>query len=393
MDVQFLNLLTLFLNRLGTWWLDKMTLAEFCCNREIDSLDCIHIGMLHVPRETIYQRCAAFNIECHSSDDTNVYELVLSNKRIEIYNYCPLNKYYYSGKVYKSWIQCDEETASEIRKKNPFMAATGLWKVAIDPVYPIEFFLPYQCGCVLDCVEPEWFKKIERKPTIWNIHDLFFDEARTKNGVELLSQLYECGLKAGIADAMFIGYGTALGAVRHGGFIPNDRDMDMCILADRITKENALAYVEECKAAKLGEYRWRTPMVRSDTGMPLWFSLGPKNPVSDNGVKCCQWFWFKYGGYYWHSKGGLWVSPSKFNPHKTNYAPTDAAIAKGVPADCVDNLIEFPFLGLPVLLPQTTGACLDCWYPGWPVPREGASAHTHILVVGDWNDEKTWRIS
>jgi len=127
--------------------------------------------------------------------------------------------------------------------------------------------------------------------------------------------------------------------------------------------------------------------------MPLWFSLGPKNPV-DGGIKSCNWFWFSHGGYWWHSKGGMWVSPTKFSKRKTQYNSGDAAIAKGIPLSCIAgrSLVTARFRGTTVLAPETLGMCLDHWYPCWPAPRDGASAHEWIMVVEKWEDQNTWRI-
>lgn len=368
-----------------------MALAEFCCNRDLESVSAIHIGMTNVSRETICQRCTMFGFPYEQTDDEIV--TVMFGKPIHIIIYERERKQYLTGGIYGEWVRCSDERAAELRNKNPYMTAAGMWRVPYSQTFPAEYYLPYCPGFVLDQIVPGWFQTIKHRPFSWGINDHFFDEARAKNGVELLAQLYECGRKAKIDHAMFIGFGTLLGAIRHGGFIPNDRDMDMCILADRISVDAALAYIEACQAAGLGEHRWRAPEFRADTGMPLWFSLGPKNPVSESGVKCCQWFWFKHGGYWWHSKGAQWISPSKFNPHKVAYTQSDAAIAKGIPEGCVNRLVEHNFLGLPVLVPSTAGRCLDEWYPGWPVPREGASAHTYHLVVGNWHDERTWRVS
>lgn len=398
MDPQLLNFFTVFFSRSGIWFLTGPSLAEFCCNRRIDKDGCIYIGMVETSIQSIADKCSTYNLSCTVLDcaiHTNI-----KGFDVFIIFYQPDKKNWLIAKDNKKgrlpthvlkneWIRCSEDTAQEIRKKTPYMSGIGMWKVPCSQVNTTEFLLPYKAGHVIDAWGPWSFS---HESVDWYIGDVFMNEERKKNGLELLSQLYECGRKAGIDHAMFVGFGTALGIVRHGDFIPNDRDMDMCINADLITPEKGLKYVEECKAMGLGEHRWRAPEVRSDTGMPLWFSLGPKDPVIHNGIKCCQWFFFRHGGYWWHSKGGMWLDPHKFNPHKNQYTKDDAAIAKGIPEHCIIKLVPYIFKGIDVQIPSSIGACLDEWYPGWMVPKEGASAHNYVMVVGKWEDHNTWRI-
>lgn len=393
---QTLNLCSIFFNRLGgIWFLIGNSLAQFCCNRQIVVDDMISVGVYGVEKKHILDRFAMFDITL-----VKEYDRVLIGMhncvafRILIYTDSRKGNIECADAHHsfpKTWLQCSSELAQEIREKNPFMS-DGLWRVPINETDTIEFRLPYMIGSVLDSWCGEWWKTIEHDPSVWHFNDVYFDEPRKKNGLELIGQMYECGKKAGIVHAMFIGYGTLLGFIRQGDFVPNDRDMDMCIVADWITVEQALAYVAYCKEAGLGEHRWVPAQCREDTGMPLWFSLGPKNPVSESGIKSCNWFWFSHGGYWWHSKGGMWVTPTKFSKKKTQYNSSDAAIAKGVPQDCLKDLREAKFNGVPVLVPDSPGACLDHWYKNWCVPKEGASAHEWILVIEKWEDKNTWRI-
>jgi len=392
---QLINLCTVFFNRIGTWFLTGPSLWNFCCNRNITVDNEIHIGLYGVSVSDVLTRCELFNIKVEDINPTTITATALESTII-IHLYEDSRKGTIASGAHrfpKEWLFCNANTVHEIRKKNGTMGGDGLWHVPLSQIQAIEFKLPYMAGSVCDSYKSDWFVDLKHDPVEWNIHDIFFDEARKTNGVELLGQLYECGRKAGIDHAMFIGFGTALGAIRHGDFIPNDRDMDMCIIADWITTDQGLAYVSECEKAHLDEYRWRTPECRGDTGMPLWFSLGPKNPVSQSGVKCCQWFWFKHDGYWWHSKNKLWIDPKKFNPHKTTYTNKDDAIAKGIPEFCLNKLVGIKFKGIDVKIPDGIGSCLDSWYPSWMSPAEGASAHEHILVVGDWTDKNTWRTS
>lgn len=400
MDAQVLNFFTVFFSRMGAWFLTGPSLVEFCCNRRIDKNSVIYIGVIGVPQTTIEERCRTYNLSFEAIDGAILTSIKDFAVRFIFYKdgrkgwlEAQANK---KGKIpahslHKSWVSCDDGTAQEIRKKSPYMAGNGFWKVQCSQIAAIDFPLPYKAGHVIDAWGP-WLPDLQHAPVDWFIGDVFMNEERKVNGLELLKQLYECGERAGIAEFMFVGFGTALGIARHGDFVPNDRDMDMCINADLITPEQGQRYVEECKKAGLGEHRWRVPQVRDDDNMPLWFSLGPKDPVVQNGIKCCQWFFFKHGGYWWHSKGGMWIDAHKFNPAKNQYTKDDVAIAKGVPEHCIQNLIPYNFKGVQVKVPENIGACLDEWYPGWMVPKEGASAHTYVMVVGNWKDKSTWRI-
>jgi hypothetical protein len=388
-----LNFCHVFFGRIGTWFLIGPSLMEFCCNRNIVIDGCISVGLYNVNKQEVVARLEAFNVTLKHEA---VASLVVGCYDIEFHIF--LFSDFRKGAIAcgavsfpKAWLQCDAALCAEVRQKNPLMSL-GMWRIPLNEKETIEFRLPFKAGSVLDAWMPGWWTTIKHDPSVWRFHDVFFDLPRKLNGVELIKQMYDCGRKAGIDHAMFIGYGTALGAVRHGDFIPSDRDMDMCIVADWISVEQALEYVRLCREAGLGEHRWVTPQCRSDTGMPLWFSLGPKNPVSQSGVKSCNWFWFSHGGYWWHSKGGMWVSPTKFSKKKTQYNAGDAAIAKGAPLECLNSLVTMDFLGAQVRVPDRLGCCLDHWYPCWPAPREGASAHEWVMVVEKWEDKNSWRI-
>ena len=390
-----INLAHTFLNRVGSWFLTGPSLWEFCCNRDIIANDKITIGIIDSSAERIEMRCQDMGLTVLSTDrHTVTTSLGGIETTITIYSDTTKGKVTCADHDFpKSYVKCNEDTAQEIRKKNSVMGGHGFWRVPLSQTQPLEFNLPFLPGSILDIGWPGWFLNIKHKPVAWGINDVFFDDFRTKNGVELIQKMYECATEAKIDKSLFMGFGTALGAVRHGGFVPSDRDMDACILADEITVEQANKYVQACQDHHLNEYRWKPPQRRSDTNMPLWFSIGPKNPVSDNGVKSCNWFFFNHGGYIWHSKGREWISPAKFNPSKTNYSQADEAIAKGIPSTCIPKLVPMNFLGLTMLVPANLGACLDNWYGGsWCCPKEGASAHNHILVVGRWNDQNTWRV-
>jgi hypothetical protein len=101
---------------------------------------------------------------------------------------------------------------------------------------------------------------------------------------------------------------------------------------------------------------------------------------------------FKWNGFYWHSKGGRWVSRRKFDNREFPYVPSDDAIMKGIPQQYLDRLAEAKFHGIKVQFPAKIGTCADFWYPGWWLPKEGGASKKRVVcVVRDWKDEKTWK--
>ena len=400
MDEMLCNNIAVFFNRLGTWFLTDMSLANYCCNRDITNGCIITIGMLGIEPATIEEKCRLFDVPFEKTEYENKIGVRISGITVHVSLFQPSRKGWLECngiQIRPEWVQCSPDVKDELkRKRSEYIGNDCLWTIPMSQMYPQTFNVPYMVGTLLDATVPKWFGRVKHPDVTkwenWNIHDLFFDEPRRKNGYELLQKLYECGRSSGIADNMFVGFGTLLGIIRHGSFLAHDRDMDMCIVADGTNPEMAMLYAKTCDETGLGECRWRPPELRPDTGMPLWFSLGPKNPVTDSGVKCCQWFWFKYGGYWWHTKGGQWVNPNKFSHNKTAYTANDVAICKGIPEDCIEALMPYNFNGTMVNIPTTPGRCLDNWYPGWPVPDTKASAHTYIMVIGDWGNKDTWRI-
>jgi len=278
----------------------------------------------------------------------------------------------------------DDETIGLVKS----LSNTGTWRVPILGMEQYTFELPYRLGAVLD-ENPGWFKD---QRSGWDHSGGFMDKKRKANAVELIRSMLECGERAGILHAMFLAFGVTLGYVREADFIPNDNDLDMCIFADRITKEQGDRYFEECNKAGLFENRLRGPARRDDDGKILWFSLGPKSITAEHGIKSCNWFWFEHGKYLWHSKGNLWVNARKFNQQKISYTSADRALAKGIPARYFDKMTEIDFHGIKIQAPAMAGTCCDWWYPGWCHRHGGSSAHQMILVVPDWKNKKSWHM-
>jgi len=224
------------------------------------------------------------------------------------------------------------------------------------------------------------------------------------NAKELLPQIKECAVKAGIYASWFISFGTLLGAIRPTkrkwgheeivvrGFIPHDDDMDIGILSHKITIEQEHDYIELLTQAGMFDHR-KIFQFREDTNRCLWFSLRKtKTPV---GTKCCNWFFYPWKDYMWHSKGVDWAGNArKFSVEKY---PRDisnvAGIGKGLPVKYFDELIEVELEGEMYNVPAMYGSCLDSWYPCWHAPKiGGTSTAEQVMSVGKWEDEATWRI-
>jgi hypothetical protein len=246
----------------------------------------------------------------------------------------------------------------------------------------IGFQFPPNMGAVCDQVNPGWTEII--KPTSSYVYPegCFFDAQRRKNGHDLIVKLLECGKKVGIDDKMFLGFGGALGYALIGDFMPNDDDADLCILGDEIPQEQLHAYFMECRKAGLMENRERGPV--SVEGKYVWFSLGPKSPYTEHGMKSCVWIWFKHGGFYWHSKGKKWIGRKGLNQE----FPT----AKGIPESIFNGELKtVNFGGIEVKVPKMLGSCLDWQYPGWINRKQESSVIKAVLVMPK-DDRKSWFI-
>lgn len=250
-----------------------------------------------------------------------------------------------------------------------------------------------------------------------------------KAAIDSLKIIHLCAEEAGIRHALFVNFGLLLGIVREKDFIPWDNDVDMCVQADKITPEQEIAYFNLLKAKGMFSHREKIAFRKCHDGYPslrlnlkrlknypdiqrdfdenkedfeslygiapktnvrlAWFSLRKKH----NYPKFCHWFMFPWNGFYWHTKGSKWVTPSKFDMQKWGYDLNIDAIMKGIYDFCVEDLQTVNFYGMKINIPLNAGACLDFQYPGWFLPRKGgASAKKIVCLVKNWLDERSWKI-
>ena len=233
-----------------------------------------------------------------------------------------------------------------------------------------------------------------------------FSNHRTKkHAVECLRIIHKCADEAGIRHALFVNFGLLLGIVRERDFIKHDNDVDMCIQSDKITPQQEVKYFNSLQKSEFFYARERASYRRDKNGFnanllnmkkPIgnknirltWFSLRKRH----NYPKFCHWLMFPWNGYYWHTKAGAWVKDRKFPMDKWKYDTDTRAIMKGVPQYYLDDLIQVNFYGIKINIPLNTGTCLDHYYPGWLMPKRGASAKKIVCFVKKWSSPKTWKV-
>lgn len=225
---------------------------------------------------------------------------------------------------------------------------------------------------------------------------------RVRSARSLLVAMKELATEAGIYDSMFLSFGTLLGAIRPTlrdknrtrwyarGLMQHDHDMDVGIIG--ATDEQKEKYYQLCVEHGLMSH-WDHPggriERRKDNNGIMWFSV----KQTGNGIRCCQWFFWPWNGFYWHSKGAKWTAPNKFNPLKYKRKADAEAMALGFPMRLMSDLAEIDFEGVQFNIPSSPGGLLDRWYPGWAVPDKGSSRKTTVLVINQWKDEKTWKMA
>jgi len=220
--------------------------------------------------------------------------------------------------------------------------------------------------------------------------------------IRLLDKLHLCADKARIAEHQFISFGTLLGAVRPTlrrpnneppyyarGIMQHDKDMDIGFLADKFQPGQRETYYHYCHEE--GLFSWPKPShrirKRQDNNDILWFStkLGKQ--------RCCQWFFFKFKDYLFHSKGAAWNNERKFSFRKYPRMEDAQSVMLGAPARYFDKLIEIEFEGIRVNVPLRSGSLLDWWYRGWHTPHKGGASGKRIVgIVQRWDDQKSWKI-
>jgi hypothetical protein len=204
---------------------------------------------------------------------------------------------------------------------------------------------------------------------------------------ELLEDMRDCAKRADVLKYMFIGFGTMLGAVRDGGLIPYDDDMDICFLPMPAQKKED--YLKICQDKGLMD-GWPNPSARMSSkpnGELLWFSL----QKTKKSAKSCNWFFLEWDNCLWHTKGKIWVSDEHFDK-RLKYSMNDEAIMLGAPSDFFHPIALMMFENNVWSVPSKAGTLCDEYYPDWAQPKEGgASAQNRIVSVGSWSDKTTWK--
>jgi hypothetical protein len=406
---RFVNMFTCFFGRIGTWFLYGESLANMVCNQTISSADGVEVATFDVTPDDFLSRCATFQAQPERLGK-RLYRVTLMNCVMKVHLFLKEQNGSYVADngltLKKEWIMLDEAQREEVMTKDRTMKSNGLWGYQIEQEAPYVVMLPYFYGTVLDNWKRLWWKDMEHNILEKYHGEQFFSDMRRRNADELLSKLLECGEKAGIRDSMWPGFGFTLGVVMVGDYIPHDRDIDMCLMSDEFSKEKEDAYLEELHKPHnffdtknpgreierhFFEKRERAPVRRTDTERAVWCSLGPKSITHEDGIKSCQWFWFDYQGFSWHTKGGLWLDPQKFNQATFQWSNNDDACCKGIPSELVKSFETISFHGIDLRIPTLAGSCCDWWYPGWHLNKGGASRKLTVLIVGNWKKKNTWR--
>lgn len=203
-------------------------------------------------------------------------------------------------------------------------------------------------------------------------------DKKIQNLSKQFARQVECARLAGIYEHFFIAFGSLLGYARNGAVIPHDDDMDIGIVADKITAEQEQKYFTLLEQPTMdfpgkGLFEYRKEHTRWPNGRFYWISIRAQ-PIGQ-GLKCCNWFFYSHAGIAWHTKG-------------------PGSLIKGMPGKYLELGEEVEFLGTTVKIPKYTGACLDWWYDDWATPRVGGTSSKRCLMtVNNWNVRSNWKIS
>ena len=375
----------------GSWFLDGASLIEFVVNRRLSGK--IYVGCYQCDVKSLKQKLERIGLALKHEKD-NKYSTIIEDIKVRIT--------IYSEKEIPKDVIYAPKALMEDRKKDQALGKNGLWYYLYSQIRPYKFPIPYKTGSFLDLTMPLWFKSLKhdpKKPT----GNEFFTPLRIENAKELMFLLYECAETAGFRQYLFPGFGTLLGIIREGSFIPTDRDMDHCIMGSKITKEQEERFlIEVAKKRKFkdNEYpnglftgRKREPQRRKDNSRFLWFSCGHKKPSGkQTGCKSCVWKFFDHAGYSWHSKGGMWVKPEKFSELRESIALESDAVGKGISSEYLQEFTTMTFQNIEINVPVLAGHCLDAWYSSWARPRKGCSEKKDVLLIPDWSNKKSWKM-
>ena len=361
--------LIMFFNRLpGLWWLSGESLRHWVTHRKVKE-----------------------PIEVSVTCNENQYKEYCYGRTV------PNAKINFNQKTDNNIIATKEEK-DRLRFRND-LSNDGLWRKNISIVSPYMVQLPFKYGTVLDNWKPLWWIGDDKGEDPTKKENTWFTHERKQNAYELIGLMYQCADRAGMRDAMFLGFGGLLGYVMYGDICKNDDDIDMCIIRELSTKEKDLRYLEEIKKPiQIGKKRFPHGLCEnmyrfsnnSDDGRPVWFSVGHRSIMRDNGVKSCHWWMFEHSNHYWHSKGERWVTNAKIPGFQIN--KTDKAICLGQPSGTLKAFTEVNLKGVAVNMPVKAGTCCDWWYPGWMPDGKGSSAHKRILAIPEWSKKSTWRM-
>jgi len=219
---------------------------------------------------------------------------------------------------------------------------------------------------------------------------------KSEQGTELFERAIKCAKKAGIYDKMFPAFGTMLGGVRPTkskegfrlGFMEHDKDADIGFLPCSVEQKDA--YYKYCKEDGLLAM-WPHPshrIRRTLDGEIMWFSI-----KHAKAVRSCNWFFFEYNGYMWHSKFDRWTHVDKFPEVSKKMKKKLQGVALGAPAHMFKEMVPFEFEGLEMHIPKNYGMLLDYWYPYWHKPHKGGSSKKNrILLIDNWENKSGWKI-